>query len=234
MLRALCCIKESPALNVISTKNLNALPDVSILKRLLQSLAMLDAVMSPEWDERFYSFNSNWDDNEQMGSMRNDCGDDFSVLFNSSGCFMKGFNHESAMSSWGTDKQLPWPNLFKGLPPEFLVASKEPAFSMENISFCIWKLNAADSWEKGEFEYADDEDPDGSEYLFNIFDAKPATYQVFAQEYYEVDLTVTAIEAIYRHMPLTNEIVQLINPKISLKELEKDILEIGYPSDFAT
>jgi hypothetical protein len=218
-------------LDVISTKNLKSLPDVSTLKRLLQSLAMLDAIMSSEWDERFYSFNSNWDDNEQMGSMRNGFGDDFSVLFNSSGCFIKGFNHESAMSSWGTDKQLPWPDLLKGLPPEFSAASIEPAFSMENISFCIWRLNTAVSWAKGDFEYANDEDPDGSEYLLEIFDVNPATYQAFAQEYYEVDLAITAIEAIYRHTPLTNEIVQSINPEISLEDLEKDILEISYPNE---
>jgi hypothetical protein len=226
--------KEFPALNDISTKNLNLLPEVSELKKLLQSLAMLDAIMAPEWDDRLYSFNSKWSENEQMGSMSNGCGDDFSALFNESGCFLKGFDHESAMSSWSTDKQLPWPNLLKGIPLEFIAASKEPAFSMENISFCIWKLNIAPSWGKGEFEYADDEDPDGSEYLLNIFDAKPETYQVFAQEYYEVDLTLAAIEAIYRHMPLTNELVQSINPENSLKELEGDILEISYPSANAT
>lgn len=196
----------------------------------MQSLAMLDAIMSPEWDERFYSFNSKWDEGEQMGSMRNGCGDDFSILFNPSGCFIKGFEHESAMSSWSTDGQLPWPDLLKGLPLEFVGASKEPAFSMENISFCIWRLSTADSWGKGEFEYADDEDPDGSEYLLDIFDAKPATYQVFAQEYYEVDLAVTAIEKIYLQTPLTDELVQSINSEISLKELERDIIEIGYPS----
>ncbi|VEL96903.1 hypothetical protein ALT761_01896 [Alteromonas sp. 76-1] len=94
---------ESPALDAISTKNLNSMPEVLALKKLLQSLAMLDAIMSPEWDERFYSFNSNWGDNEQMGSMKNGCGDDFFVLFNQDGCFVKGFDHESAMSSWSTD-----------------------------------------------------------------------------------------------------------------------------------
>ncbi|MEH6448482.1 MAG: hypothetical protein V7765_07415 [Oleispira sp.] len=222
--------KEFPALNTISTKSLNLLPDISQLKKLMQSLSILDAIMSPEWSDRFYSFNSKWGECEQMGSMRNGCGDDFSILFNSSGCFIKGFDHESAMSSWGTDGQLPWENLLKGLPPEFLSASKEPAFSMDDISFCIWRLSTANSWSKGEFEYADDDDPDGSEHLLDIFDAKPITYQVFAQEYYEVDLAHDAIEKIYHHIPLTNELIQSINPEITLKELEKDIMEIGYPS----
>ncbi|WP_394393217.1 hypothetical protein [Shewanella woodyi] len=87
-------------MDAISTNNLNSMPEISELKKLLQSLAILDAIMSPEWDERYYSFNSKWDKSEQMGSMRNGCGYDFSVLFNQAGCFVKGFGHESAMSSW--------------------------------------------------------------------------------------------------------------------------------------
>ena len=226
--------KEFPALDAISTKNLNSMPEVLELKKLLQSLAMLDAIMSPEWDERFYSFNSKWDDNEQMGSMRNGCGDDFSVLFNQDGCFIKGFDHESAMSSWSTDGQVPWPDLLKGLPSEFLAASKEPAFSMDNISFCIWKLHSVGYWGKGDFEFADDDDPDGSEYLLEIFDCNPETYRVFAQEYYEVDLDVAAIAKIYNHSPLTDELVKEVNSEVSLKQLEKDISEIGYPCVNAT
>ncbi|MBW8184896.1 hypothetical protein [Shewanella nanhaiensis] len=221
-------------MDAISTNNLNSMPEISELKKLLQSLAMLDAIMSPEWDERYYSFNSKWDENEQMGSMRNGCGDDFSVLFNQAGCFVKGFDHESAMSSWNTGKQQPWPNLLKGLPPEFLAASKEPAFSMENISFCIWKLHSVNSWRIGDFEFAVGEDPDGSEYLLEIFDGDPDTYRVFAQEYYEVDLDIAVIEKVYRHLPLTDRLVKSINSEVSLKELEKDILEIGYPSINAT
>lgn len=217
--------KEFPELDAISTKNLNSMPEVLELKKLLQSLAMLDAIMSTEWDGRFYSFNSQWDENEQMGSMRNGCGDDFSVLFNQAGCFVKGFGHESAMSSWSTDVQL---------PPEFLAASKEPAFSMDSISFCIWKLHSANFWGKGDFEFADDDDPDGSEYLLEIFDCNPETYRVFAQEYYEVDLDVATITKLYNHLPLTDELVKEVNPEVSLKQLEKDIAEIGYPCVNAT
>ena len=220
---------ESSALDAISTKNLNSMPEVLALKKLLQSLAMLDAIMSPEWEERLYSFNSNWSDNEQMGSMINGCGDDFFVLFSQDGCFVKGFDHESAMSSWSTDGQVPWPGLLKGLPSEFIAASKEPAFSMDNISFCVWKLHTANFWGKGDFEFADVEDPDGSEYLLEIFDCNPETYRVFALEYYEVDLDVATIAKFYNHLPLTDELVKELNSEATLKQLEKDISEIGYP-----
>lgn len=191
---------------------------------------MLDSILSPRWEDRLYSFNSLWCDNEQMGSMRNGCGDEFYVLFNSHGCFVKGFDHESAMSSWGTDEQKPWPGLFEGLPSEFLEASKEPAFSMENISFCIWRLESSACWEQGKFEFVDCEDPDGSEYLLSIFDGNPMTYKKFAAEYYEVDVPLSAINKIYSHSPLTEELVRAINPELCLAELEDDLKEIGYPN----
>jgi hypothetical protein len=37
----------------ISTSNLQDLSDVPTLKRLLQSIAMLDAILQPEWQYRY-------------------------------------------------------------------------------------------------------------------------------------------------------------------------------------
>lgn len=36
------------------------LPEVSRVRDLSKALAMLDAVMSPEWEARYYSFDSHW------------------------------------------------------------------------------------------------------------------------------------------------------------------------------
>jgi hypothetical protein len=55
---------------MISTRNLTLFPDVDELRALLQSMAMLDAILSPEWEGRYYSFNIRWSAGEQMGSMR--------------------------------------------------------------------------------------------------------------------------------------------------------------------
>jgi len=84
----------------ISTRNLELLPDVDGLRALLQSLAMLDAILSPEWEYRYYSFNSRWSEGEQMGSMRDGCGNEFFALFNEAGCFFKGFDHEATISPY--------------------------------------------------------------------------------------------------------------------------------------
>jgi hypothetical protein len=220
-------------MSTISTKNLEHFPSISKLERLLKSLATLDAILCPEWDYRYYSFNSQWAENELMGSMRNGSGDEFYVLFNSDGCFIKGFAHESAMSSWGTENQKPWNGLLNGLPEEFEVAAKEPAFSMENISFCLWKKHTDISWLLGNFEFDEDEDPDGSEYLLELFDCNPATYKEFVTDYHELDVELSLISKIYNHETLTQNIVTGLNPDANFKELLPQLIEIGYPVDDA-
>ncbi len=215
----------------ISTQNLTSIPSINDIKILLKSLAALDAIVSPEWDYRYYSFNSQWGENEQMGSMRNGCGDGFFVLFNSHGCFIKGFAHDSIMSSWCTDEQKPWKGLLEGLPIEFKEAAEEPAFSMDNISFCLWRSFQDTEWQIGEFVFEDDYDPDGSEYLLELFDMKPSSYQEFANDYYELELDLSMIENIYEHQPISSEKAKVLNPEVDFDLLSKDLIEIGYPID---
>lgn len=43
---------------MISTRDLSELPDVNGLRRLLMSMAVLDAILCRDWQYRYYSFNS--------------------------------------------------------------------------------------------------------------------------------------------------------------------------------
>src|SRR6187402_2810137 len=137
----------------ISTRNLKALPDVDRLRLLLQSLAMLDAILSPEWEYRYYSFNSHWSKREQMGSMRDGCGDGLFALFNAAGCFLKGFAHESPMSPYSRQPKQVWPGVLESVPSAFAAALKEPAFSMEDTTFCVWRLSGDETWQRGRIEF---------------------------------------------------------------------------------
>ncbi|HEX6285588.1 MAG TPA: hypothetical protein VFZ71_11970, partial [Pyrinomonadaceae bacterium] len=76
---------------MISSRSLHQLPNVDELKRISQSLAMLDAILMPDWEYRFYSFDANWSDDEMLASMRNGSGDSFFILFNSAGAIIKGY-----------------------------------------------------------------------------------------------------------------------------------------------
>lgn len=117
------------------------LPDVETLKKLSQSLAMLDAIMSPEWEYRYYSFNTKWSENEMMASMRNGSGNDYFILFNKYGAIIKGFAHESLMSPYANDLKKVWKGIFEKVPIEFESFLSEPAFIIEDTTFCIWRKN---------------------------------------------------------------------------------------------
>jgi hypothetical protein len=59
---------------MISTRSLSLL-EIDLLKSHLQSFAVLDSILSPEWEFRYYSFNSDWDENTSLASIRNGSGD---------------------------------------------------------------------------------------------------------------------------------------------------------------
>jgi hypothetical protein len=213
----------------ISTRELDALPDVERLRGLLQSLAMLDAILSPEWESRYYSFNGRWSEGEQMGSMRDGCGDDFFALFNAAGCFLKGFAHEAPMSPYGRRPKRVWPGVLEGVPAEFAACLREPAFAIEDTTFCIWRRYSDGPWQRGVIEFPAGADPDGSESLLSVLDGKPATYKAWAEDYYGRPVPLPVVRQVYAHTRLTKKLVQQLNPEVTLENLAADLEEIGYP-----
>ncbi len=195
----------------------------------MQSLAVLDAILSPDWEDRYYSFDGHWSQNEQLGSMRNGSGDFLFELFNPYGCFLKGFAHESVMSPYRTEPPRLWPGLFDDVPLEFKPCLDEPAFAIEDTTFCAWCQTTDSKWLRGSIDFPEGSDPDGSIELLKIFDHQPNTYQQWAQDYYECPVDINAIRQIYQHLPLTPTLIQQLNPVLSIADLFEDLHEIGYP-----
>ncbi|WP_321184063.1 hypothetical protein [Embleya scabrispora] len=50
------------------------LPEISMVRDRSRAMAMLDAIMSPDWELRYFSFDSRWSPTEEMVSMRNGSG----------------------------------------------------------------------------------------------------------------------------------------------------------------
>lgn len=213
---------------MISTRDLRSLPDAAHLRRVLQSMAVLDAILSPEWEFRYYSFDSRWGDDQQMGSMRDGSGDDLFVHFGTAGCWIKGFAHESPMSPWMQEPTRVWPGVLDAVPPEFADCLAEPAFNVGDTTFCIWRRHGDPNWATGPVHFPDGEDPDGSELLLSGLDADPATYRTYAHAYYERDVSLDAVRHIYAHRPLTQAIVAALNPEVTMSDLAKDAAGIGY------
>ena len=164
-----------------------------------------------------------------MASMRDGSGDEYFILFNSRGVIMKGFAHESSMSPWATESEKVWPGVLDEVPSEFQEFLTEPAFSMGDTTFCIWQRKVDRSWQVGQIDYPEEEDPDGSEDLLFILDGAPTTYREFAEQYYERPVDLSAVIHVYEQKPLTTEILEVLNAEVSREDLNSDLEQIAYP-----
>jgi hypothetical protein len=214
---------------MISTRDLTSLSGIDDLKRLCQSLAVLDAILEPQWDMRYYSFDSQWADGEMMASMRNGSGDDYFLLFNCVGAILKGYAHEAPFAEHFVRAGRVWPGVLEEIPDEFAAFLSEPAFSAEEATFCLWRTSTDLNWRTGKIDFPPGNDPDGSTDLLSILDGRPETYQYWAEEYFERPVLLSCVSQIYQHQPLTAKMVRDLNPETSLRELKADLEEIGYP-----
>lgn len=215
---------------MISTRDLSLLPDVDALRRLMQSLAMLDAILSREWEYRYFSFNHRWSAGEQMGSMRDGQGGHYFALFNAAGCWLKGFDPRAPMSSAVNNHSKAVAGMFDGVPAEFQACIAEPAFVANETTFCIWRRYGEREWQRGPVRSpAGEEDQDGSVRLLRHLDGQPQTYREWATEYYQRDVSLNAVRSIFAHSPLTPLLVTELNPETCISELIDDADVIGYP-----
>jgi hypothetical protein len=217
----------------ISTRDLSGLGSLAAVERVARSIAVLDAILSPEWDYRFFSFNADWDSSkkERMASMRDGSGDEYFAVFSPAGAILKGFAHDCPMSPWAAPENKIWPGVLDEVPTAFAGFLSEPAFSIADTTFCIWRTADQSAWNCGRIQFPEGEDPDGSENLLRMLDTDPSTYHEFAERYYERSVNLEAVRQIYQHAILTRDLARQLNHELSWDALRKDVLEIGYPMD---
>jgi hypothetical protein len=209
----------------LSTATPERLPDIETLRRLTKSIAMLDAIVCPEWESRCYSHNSKWGQEEEMASMRNGCGDDWFLLFDRHGAALKGFAHEYPLAGDASFAA----RIHEAVPAVFSSFLREPAFSMEMASFCLWRSRTDPAWNvvtpaSGRIS----PEEDGSTELISILDCNPETYRAWAMDYYEREIPLAAVKAIYDHEMLSEHLVAALNSERALSEITADALEIGF------
>ncbi|WP_331770889.1 hypothetical protein OG948_45425 (plasmid) [Embleya sp. NBC_00888] len=210
------------------------LPTIADLRDLCRSLAMLDAILSPAWEDRYYSFNARWAEGEEMASMRNGSGDEYSIVFSPAGAYVRGFDHEAPMSPYGNDGE-PWPGVIDDVPDSFRPFVEEPAFTDEDnvpvVTACLWRGTADDRWQHGTIDFpAGRTDADGATALFELLvDRSPEAFRRFAEDYYEVPVDLEAVYDVYALRPLSHKVVSSLNSEVTLADLAEDIAEIGYP-----
>lgn len=244
-------------MNTLSTENLNLLPNPSELQQICKSISALEAIICPEWEYRYYSYQNDWSETEEFCEMRNGQGDQVLILFSNHGVCINGFAHESQMNGWKnvhiSDKKSLIEKLFgskKEPKTKFIqeitagVVDELPTVFNEFIfgepiksigtTFCIWQTLTDTNWKVGNIKFPNDDYKDGSNDLLQLLGGIPLTYKNWAEEYYEEEfeereLTLELVEGIYSRTTITKEIVQEINPDLEdFEQLKSDLNDIGY------
>ena len=205
---------------------LTEIPCKNELQKLCQSISVIDAILSQDWEYRYYSYNKNWDINEEFFEMRNGHGDQMQILFLKNSSIINVFSQEK-----GTQNK---DNLAKDLPSQYKDFMFGEPINSIGTSYCFW------SDEDGNWQTNQDEDLDDySLEMLQVFDAKPTTYLDWATDYYdgnfvETGIPLNSVEKIYKHETLTKDLVLSIVEELEdWEQLHDDLDEIGYPYNFS-
>ncbi|MFF4244375.1 hypothetical protein ACFYY2_07870 [Streptomyces sp. NPDC001822] len=196
------------------------LPDPDELRLHLRALAVLDAALGDDPAFCCYTFDAAWGPGEEAALMDNGSGDDFSVLFTPDGVLIRGFDHESQMSPYGSDDEEVWPGVIDDVPAALRPILDEPAFREEGsdvprVTACLWRETGDTAWRTGSgicFPPGS-EDPDGSGHLFHLLtDRSPEAVQAYLEDYYERPVPLEAVRHVLAGHALTPAISAALDP----------------------
>jgi hypothetical protein len=191
------------------------LPSPRDLERICKGLAALDAMLMEEWQDRYYSFNHAWStaSQQRMASMRNGCGDEWFMVFELGGVFLKAFWHDEIDYEDAA-------KLYEGLPAQLQPQLTEPAFAMENVTFGGW--HDGTTWTlRGNATGPMQEQ-------LEILSGAPEKYRAYAADYFEVDVPLDTIAHVLAGKQLDDELLKRIGSTRTLTELKDDLAEIAY------
>lgn len=194
-------------------KAIEMLPTVKEVYETSQSLAAIDAILMPEWEFRYFSFNDTWDTDESMASMRDGCGSHYYMTFDSqlTKCLGKLYDSSIGVKEATSIQDS---HIFK----RFL---KEPAFENEDVTLYFYSTSHEAKWQ-------------GIQSLTNIpflgfLVNKEGAYIPWAESYYEIEIEAQPIIDIFNYQPITPSVVNQLNPNCCVSTLIDDLNEINYP-----
>jgi hypothetical protein len=209
---------------MISTKNLTHLPEPQQLRNVVQSLAMLDAILEPRLSQRSFFFLNHWSISDSIGTLRMH-DDHLYSAFGQSGAFLKGYVKQCPMAVDGRN----WPGIDTGLPQPFLEWKLNPYFEFEQTTFCIWRMAGDAVWRCGNQEPPLGDNPDGSAKLLQYLDGNPETYADWASARKGEPVDVDAVSYLFDRRPITESILRVLNPELEYRALAHDLRSTGYP-----
>lgn len=213
------------------------LPDAGVVGDRCRAMAALDAIMSPEWHSRYFSFDPVWSPSLQTASMRDGSGNEYAIVFAPEGLWAYGFDHESQLSPYRRGPLTLWPGLLDGMPEAFRPLAQEPAFCDPGgptlrATVCFWREQGAAAWACGSPAVPDRAGEDGGAgWLFEVLVEGAEGYAAFARDYYEAEVDIEAVRHVYALRPLTPQILAGLNPELEVAEVADELRSIGLALD---
>lgn len=194
-----------------SIKNINNLPSIDELKKISQGLALLDAIIMPDWEYRYFSFNSNWDGvrDEMMASMRDGSGGEYFIHFTGAGVAGKVF-FEYSLNDVSSSLSL--------VPDGFSGFKNEAAFSIANATFFFWR-------EENTVWMASPENLKAYPLLGFLVNGVTG-YHRWAEDYYEKIIDSNVLKDVFTSLSVTSDQLAILNPNVTLEDLKEDLHEI--------
>ena len=203
-------------------ESIRDLPCPSRLQLLLQSLAMLAEILSFNTGEPVYTFSKKWSARRSLGVISSGQGDDLVFVFDSQGCFVKGWVHDCSASTSSTFRK----QLHQLIPGEYLHCLSERVLGCDEATFFAWHSDSG--WQSTTAQLADDVD-DGSRYLLKFLKVEPDDFQHWAEENYERDVSLESVTRIYQFHPLDRATVQSLNANAVFGVVRQSAEKIGFP-----
>jgi hypothetical protein len=181
------------------------------LERICKGLATLDTILSDDWEMRYYSFDRKWG-KARMASMRNGSGDDWFIVFASTGVFVKAFWHEYPHEDADV--------IYDGLPPKLAPHRRDGAFMIDDgITFGGW--HDGSTWTlRGNAKPMKEE--------LAMLTGAPKLYRTYASIVHSAKVPLDAIAHVLAGKKLDAAVVAKINPEATLADVKSELAEIGY------
>lgn len=195
-----------------SINHINDLPDTDVLKACAKGLALIDSIVMPEWEYRYFSFDSCWVDGgiEMMASMRDGSGAEYFINFTSQGVVGKVFSGDPLIDVEAA---------LAKIPESFSGFKKEPAFSVQNSSYFFWRCANETEWSVTPNDICNLD-------LLKFLVEGPKFYHKWAEHYYEKSINAEVLKDVFDNLKISGDQLLILNPDIEYDEIQEDLKEI--------
>jgi hypothetical protein len=193
-------------------QKISELPAITEVIKRSQGLALLDAIIMPEWQNRYFSFNCNWDQarNEMMASMRDGSGNEYFLHFSKTGVAGKVLYEKKLENA---------SSLLLEVPECFSSFKNESAFTLESVTFFLWRRPEDNDWVALPHNLK-------SYALLGFLIGGSSYYHNWAENYYGKKINLDVLNEVFCSLTINSDLLKILNPEITIEELGDDVLEI--------